>query len=212
MKDIPLFTTQYGAASLTLREIPYRGDAYVKIQATQDPKLLVEECVAFCRAVGAENVYASGHDALDAYTFHTSIIKMSCARESIPETDAALWPVQESTLGIWLEIYNRKSANIPNAAWMSAQDGKRMLEQAEGYFVHRDDKLLGIGRVSSNELRWIASCQQGAGADVVSALCHAVFEDTVTLQVSSENGKALALYNKLGFIPCGEVSRWYKIF
>ena len=56
MKDLPMFTTQNGVASLTLREIPYQQTAYIKLQATQQPKELLEECVGFCRAVGAEKV------------------------------------------------------------------------------------------------------------------------------------------------------------
>ena len=52
MKDIPMFTTEYGAASLILRELPYRGIAYVRLQATEQPEKLLEECIGFCRAFG----------------------------------------------------------------------------------------------------------------------------------------------------------------
>ena len=31
MKDIPAFTTENGIASLILREIPYREEAYIRI-------------------------------------------------------------------------------------------------------------------------------------------------------------------------------------
>ena len=31
MKDIPMFTTPYGAASLILKEIPYRKEAYIRV-------------------------------------------------------------------------------------------------------------------------------------------------------------------------------------
>ena len=43
MKDFPVFPTSHGAASLTLKEIPYRREAYIKIQSTQEPELLLEE-------------------------------------------------------------------------------------------------------------------------------------------------------------------------
>ena len=58
MKDFPVFPTQHGAASLILKEIPYRGEAYIKIQSTQEPDALLEECIHFCVACGAERVYA----------------------------------------------------------------------------------------------------------------------------------------------------------
>ena len=35
MKDFPMFTTEFGIASLILREIPYRGEAFILIQDTQ---------------------------------------------------------------------------------------------------------------------------------------------------------------------------------
>ena len=212
MKDIPMFTTEHGAASLTLREIPYRAIAYVKIQATHDPELLIQECVDFCRVVGADSIYASGHPALEKYPFYTGILKMRCAKDAIRDTDAALWPVQPETLERWLEIYNSKAIKIPNAAWMTAQDGKQMLDLGEGYFVHRGGELLGIGRVSADALRWVASCRPGAGEDVVCALCHAIMGDTVTLEVSTENRKAIGLYEKIGFVACQELARWYKIY
>ena len=50
MRDIPVFTTQYGVASLVLREIPYRQEAYISIQSSLQPEQLLEECIGFCRA------------------------------------------------------------------------------------------------------------------------------------------------------------------
>ena len=53
--------------------------------------------------------------------------------------------------------------------------------------------------------------QPGAGADVVRALAHGLSEDTVTIEVASTNEKALKLYERLGFVPVAELSRWYEI-
>lgn len=212
MKDIPLFTSEYGVASLTLREIPYRGIAYVKLQATEEPALLIDECVDFCRAAGAERIYASGHTYLEMYPYHTTILRLQCDKVLIEDTDAALWPVQEHTLPKWLDLYNQKAVKIPNAAWMTAADGGRMLGQGEGYFIHRGEELLGIGRVTDGQIAWLSACRPKAGVDVVRALCHAVMEDTISLEVSAENVKAMALYESMGFVPCEELSRWYKIY
>jgi hypothetical protein len=67
MQDFPMFTTEYGVASLFLREIPYRGRAHIKIQSSQDPEKLLEECVSFCRVCGAEWIDAAG-DSVPPYS------------------------------------------------------------------------------------------------------------------------------------------------
>ena len=53
MKDMPVFTTENGAASLILREIPYQQTAYVVLRDTLDPLALAGECADFCRVCGA---------------------------------------------------------------------------------------------------------------------------------------------------------------
>ena len=211
MKDLPMFTTQNGVASLTLREIPYQQTAYIKLQATRQPKELLEECVGFCRAVGAEKIYASGHEILENYPFHTAIVQMQCLKESVADTDAALWPLQKEKLGEFLGIYREKIQHVPNGAWFTDADGEKLAREGGGYFVHRDGKLLGIGISGGNELRFVASVAPGAGADVVCALAGTVTEDVLTLEVATANHKAMALYEKLGFVPVNELSRWYDV-
>ena len=39
MKDIPVFTTEFGIASLILRDIPYRGEAYVRVRSCEPSHL-----------------------------------------------------------------------------------------------------------------------------------------------------------------------------
>lgn len=212
MKDLPVFTTEHGAASLTLREIPTQGCAYVRLQASEEPEKLLEDCIGFCRMVGAERIYASGNAILEAWPLHTALWEMACSRESLGETDAALWPVQEQTLPEFRKLYNQKIASIPNAAWMTDSEGKRMLAAGEGYFIHRDGGLLGIGMVSGDKILFVASFLPGAGEHVVRALAHTMTGDRVILEVASENRKALALYERLGFIKVREISRWYRVF
>lgn len=211
MKDMPVFTTENGAASLVLREIPYTGRAYVHIRSSQTPAILLKECMEFCSAVGAEEIFASGDPAVEEYPFHTAILRMTCPKDTLEDTDAALWPVQESTLSQWKEIYNRKASKLPNAAWMTDADCAQMLRDGDGYFIHRGDTLLGIGRASGGEIRWVAACERGGGAEVVKALAHAVADDTVMLEVASTNEKAVNLYRGLGFVTMAEVSRWHRL-
>lgn len=211
MKDFPVFTTEYGVASLVLREIPYQGCAYVTIRDSLEPEKLLAECVSFCRICGAEAVYASGHESLSSYPLHTALWEMRCLTSELEDTDAALWPVQAETLEQWRGIYNEKVVKVPNGAWMTERDAQQMLAKGEGYFVHRGETLLGIGKVSGAALEWVAAVRPGAGRDVVCALAHGVTEEMVSLTVASNNTKAVGLYESLGFVRAREFSRWYCV-
>ena len=211
MKDIPVFTTEFGIAGLILREIPYTGTAYVRLHCVQDLEGLLTECRQFCRMAGAQKVYAAGDEILDTYPLHTAVIVMRCDRRMLGESDAALFPVTEQTVDTFRRIYNEKVVKVDNAAWMDDADCRQMLQRGDGYFVHKDNTLLGIGRVYDGQLLWVASVQPGAGSVVVKALCSALSSECVTLDVASTNHKAIRLYESLGFIPVLEKSRWYEI-
>ena len=211
MKDIPVFATEYGVASLVLREIAYQKTAYVIVQDSLEPDKLVGECQDFCSACGAERVYATGHPHLEQFPFHTAMWQMNCHRERLEDTDAALWPVQKETMESWREIYNQKVPKVPNGAWMTEADGEEMLKKGDGYFVHRGETLLGIGRASGSWIDWVAAVQPGAGRDVVLALSYALMEDVLSLTVASANEKAVRLYESLGFMKAKELSKWYRI-
>ena len=211
MNNIPMFTTEYGVASLFLREIPYKGKAHIKIQSSLDPEKLLDECVAFCRMCGAEWCDAAGHAYLEKYPLITAICSMQCDRASIGETDACLFPVTEETVGQWLAIYNERMANIPNAAYMDSRDGKEMLKAGDGYFVHRDGKLLGIGKVAGDFIDAVIAVEKGMGQTVVQALCTALNCETVKLWVASANERAVRLYDRMGFVKTQELSKWYRV-
>lgn len=212
MKDIPVFATEYGVASLVLKEIPYLGAAYVTVQDSLQPEKLIEECTDFCRACGAERIYAKGHPALEGRPLYTAMWQMRCGVDALPDTDAALWPVQEKTVKQWQQIYNEKVRRVPNGAWMTDGDAVEMLQKGDGYFVHRGEVLLGIGRASRDTIDWVASVVPGAGRDVVLALSHAITAETAVLTVASANNKAAKLYESLGFVKNRELSKWYQIF
>lgn len=212
MKNIPVFTTENGAASLILKEIPYSQAAYIQIQDTLEPEKLLSECVDFCRAVGAEVVFAANHPYLERYSFHAAIWQMVRAREGLADTDAALFPVTEQTLEAWRELYNRRMADVPNASYMTAADARQMLNRGDGYFVHRGETLLGIGMASGERIDAVVSAQPGAGQEIVLALNHALSGERITLEVASSNERAVRLYERLGFLKTTEISVWYRVF
>ena len=119
MRDMPFFTTEFGVASLTLAEIPYKQEAYIRLQSTKQPGELLQECIAFCRACGAERIYAAGDAVLQAYPLYTEIWRMHCSKAALEETDACLFPVQKETLELWRQHYNDRMRDVPNAACAS---------------------------------------------------------------------------------------------
>lgn len=211
MKDIPVFDTEFGVASLFLREIPYRKRAHIKIQSSLEPEKLLAECIAFCRMCGAEWIDAAGHGYLEQYPLITALWKMQCRRDSIGETDACLFPVTENTVERWLEIYNARMENVPNSAYMDSNDGKLLLQSGDGYFIHREGKLLGIGKASADFIDAVIAVEPGMGETVVKALVSVLTGDSVRLMVASANERAVRLYERMGFVKTEELSLWYRI-
>lgn len=78
MKDFPCFATDDGVASLILKEIPYRQEAYIRFQDVQPGRFapFLQECVSFCRMAGAEKIYAQGHEELSQYPLHAAVYEM----------------------------------------------------------------------------------------------------------------------------------------
>lgn len=211
MRDFPVFTTENGAASLVLSQIPYTQKAYIQIQSSQDGQALLRECIAFCEMAGANEIYASGHPICTAYPFHTQIWKLQADVKLIGDCDAALFPVTEETMDRWRTIYNEKVRYVPNGAYLTMQKAEEYCKSGDCYFIHREGKLLGIGKASADRIEWVASVQKGAGEVIVRALCHALSSDMVCLEVASENRKALSLYDRMGFVKTALISEWYRV-
>ncbi len=211
MKDFPVFATENGVASLVLREVPYKGIAFITLQDSFQPKQLLKECVDFCRAVGAENIYATGYEILEEYPQAVAIYQMKRAHAGIDETDAALFPVTEKTIDYFRDFYNEKMALIPNAATLTREDGVKLLTRGAGYFIHRGEELLGIGIAAGDTVEAIAGARPGVGEDVMRALCNGLFSETIVLEVASTNKTALKLYEKLGFCKTAELLCWYDV-
>lgn len=212
MRDIPVFTTEYGVASLGLKEIPYRQEAYICIQSSCQPEELLAECVAFCRACGAEKIYARNHGFLEKYPVYTSVIKMQRIARVDKSKVENLWPVTEETVSRWRQFMNERLKNVDNAATLEKQDESIILSRGGAYFVHRNGELLGGGWLVDGELRLIATAVAGAGEYVLHTLMSLQPDQPIELEVSSTNTRAIRLYESMGFVQTEELRRWYKIF
>ena len=206
-----MFDTEFGIASLVLKEIPYKGIAYIIIREAWEPENLLKECMSFCRMVGADIICAAGHELLERYPLYTSVYEMR--GDAIVDTAdlKSLFPVTEVSVTRWREIYNEKMRPIDNAATLTAFDEKRILESGGAYFVHQDGELLGIGWLDDAELLAVASAKPGMGRTVMNTLMSLVEGDMMRLEVASTNEKAIHLYEKLGFLKTREISRWYRL-
>lgn len=211
MKDFPMFDTEFGIASLVLKEIPYKGEAYILLREVWDAENLLKECVSFCRMCGAEIICATGHESLAQYPLYTTVLEMRGDAVVDPDLLESLFPVTDATVSRWRNIYNEKMRAVDNAATLTAFDEKRILESGGAYFIHDNGDLLGIGWLDDTELLAVAAVKPGAGRIVMNTLMSLAEGAQIVLQVASTNEKALRLYEKMGFIRTKEISRWYRI-
>ena len=213
MKDIPVFTTDWGVSSLILREIPYRAEAYIHIQDVQPEGFEehLKECAAFCRMAGADRVYATGAQMLQAYPEYMSVYEMRGTAWVNPEKMVNLFPVTEQTVGRWRSLMNERLRNVDNAATLTAFDEKKILQSSGAYYIHRSGELLGLGWMEDTKLLLVAAVKPGVGETVMHSLMSLVEGADMTIEVASTNDRAIRLYEKLGFMKIREVIKWYKI-
>ena len=212
MKDFPMFTTEYGVASLILKEVPYRQEAYIIIQSTQQPKELLEECISFCRVVGAERIYARGHELVESCPLHCAIYEMRGQVTVDERKTANLWPVTPENIGAWRDFLNSRMKGIDNAGTLEKSGEKEILDLGGAYFVHRGGELLGAGWIVDGELMLIAAAEKGMGEQVLHTLLSAAASEEIRLQVVSTNERAIGFYEKMGLIRTAELRRWYRVF
>lgn len=212
VKDFPMFTTEYGVASLVLKEIPYKEVAFVRILDVQPGQLKdhLHECIGFCRAAGAERILAAGHEALTQYSLESIVYKMSLPWVG-GEPEDCLWPVTPENVRQWRDIYNKGMRPIDNHATLTAFDEKNIVSSGGAYFVHDQGTLLGIGWMEDSQLLALVSVVPGMGERVARALFSTVDTERITLEVVSTNARAIRLYERMGFVKTAEVCRWYRI-
>lgn len=213
MRDFSFFTTEYGVASLILKEIPYRKQAYIRILDVQEDSFdeYLAECVSFCRMCGAEQIFAEGHEQLSKYPVYTAVNRMQGTIPFDPEKTASLFPVTEKTVSRWRGLYNEAMRNVDNAGTLEARDEKQILAGGGAYFVHEDRDLLGIFWLEDTKLLAIAALQRGAGERVMHTMLSVTDGEPVWLEVASTNARAIRLYEKMGFVPTAQLRCWYCV-
>ena len=213
MRDFSFFTTEYGVASLILKEIPYRKQAYIRILDVQEDSFdeYLAECVSFCRMCGAEQIFAEGHEQLSKYPVYTAVNRMQGTIPFDPEKTASLFPVTEKTVSRWRGLYNEAMRNVDNAGTLEARDEKQILAGGGAYFVHENSDLLGIFWLEDTKLLAIAALQRGAGERVMHTMLSVTDGEPVWLEVASTNARAIRLYEKMGFVPTAQLRCWYCV-
>lgn len=211
MQDFPIFSTETGVSSLLLKEVPYRKTAYIRIADVQRDGLEdhLKECVSFCRMVGAEKIYATGHVALEGYPVYTRVLRMQGTAFVDSSKLASLFPVTEKTVGRWRSLYNEAMRNVDNAATLESREERKIIDSGGAYFVHRDGELLGIGWLEDTKLLAVAAMRKGMGETVMHTLMSAVEGSQMELEVAATNSRAIRLYERLGFVATSEVCRWH---
>ena len=209
LRDIPMFTTPYGVASLALAQIPYRETAYIHVRSVADGDLdaLIEECAGFCRAAGAEKVFWTCEDRQDLP--YSAVLEMRGQVAVDPQMMANLFPVTADTAKRWRQIHNERMKEVDHAAYLTEADEK-MIVASDAYFIHRGGELLGIGWLENDTVRAIASVQPGAGVCIAHTLM-SLTQGDLRLEVASTNHRAIRLYEKLGFVKTKELCRWYRV-
>ena len=216
MKNIPVFTASNGTASLVLREIPVSGKAYVLIRAVWTTvEALLDECVQFCRMVGAETIFASWETAELPGEHCYDLIAMSCLKAELPQPRQVLEPepLTPENSEAYLQIYNGCFRSVSGAATYTLRDLKRLYDQDKAWLLRRDGVYAAIAEISEEGLESVAVLPKfrGLGFDLVATVTQMVPSLTVNLRVASDNDRAISLYRRMGFRETGLVSRWWKI-
>ena len=211
MKDFPVFTTEFGVASLTLREIPYRGEAFILIQDTRQPAELLAECTSFCRMCGAEKIYVRGHEIAEQYPLHCIVYEMR-GTARVDETKVEhLWPVTQENVKQWRELMNEKMRPVDNSGTLVKKGEREILDSGGAYFVHHQGQLLGAFWLLGDELLLLCAAVPGAGERVMHTAFSLIPDQEVRLDVVSTNIRAIRLYEKLGFVRTASLRQWHRV-
>ncbi|MFI3312871.1 MAG: hypothetical protein R3Y62_03205 [Eubacteriales bacterium] len=206
MKNIPLFTSEYGLATLILEEIPTKGLGFIIIRSTDNLSGLLSDGVKFCHMCGAETVYATAEAPIPGYPLAYEILEFSAKKNQLPAPigDLKLVPITAENQDTLLSYYEEAFRNVQGS-------GQYSKETQDGFLAYVGEKLVGIGAISEGKLEVIATLEPGMGYALATHLLAKIPEEIITLEVSSTNEKALNLYKKLKFSQTAVLKTYHKI-
>ena len=217
MKNIPMFTSSYGLATLILKEIAWNGRAYVLVRSVWNDQIaaLLDECRSFCRAVGAEEIYASW-DAEELPAEHAwDMIDMACPKSALPapRQTVELEQATPETAEDYLRIYNQCFRDVPAAASYDRKSLEPLYGEDLIWLAKVRGQYAAVAEISKEGLEGIAVLPEfrGLGFDLAAAVLRMVPSTEVRLKVASTNVRARRLYDRLGFAEVGISRRWYRL-
>lgn len=217
MKNIPMFTSSYGLATLILKEIAWNGRAYVLVRSVWNDQIaaLLDECRSFCRAVGAEEIYASW-DAEELPAEHAwDMIDMACPKSALPapRQTVELEQAAPETAEDYLRIYNQCFRDVPAAASYDRKSLEPLYGEELIWLAKVRGQYAAVAEISKEGLEGIAVLPEfrGLGYDLAAAVLRMVPSTEVRLKVASTNVRARRLYDRLGFAEVGISRRWYRL-
>lgn len=217
MKNIPMFTSSYGLATLILKEIAWNGRAYVLVRSVWNDQTaaLLDECRSFCRAVGAEEIYASW-DAEELPAEHAwDMIDMACPKSALPapRQTVELEQATPETAEDYLRIYNQCFRDVPAAASYDRKSLEPLYGEELIWLAKVRGQYAAVAEISKEGLEGIAVLPEfrGLGYDLAAAVLRMVPSTEVRLKVASTNVRARRLYDRLGFAETGISRRWYRL-
>ncbi len=217
MKNIPIFTGQHGIASLIFREMGHFGPAYILVKAVWNGETaaFLEECRGFCRAVGAQEIYAT-YQLEDLPLEHAyDMLLLTRPKDGLPQPGKIidLEPLTRSNGASYLKIYNDRFKGVPSAAHYDESDLEKLYGEDKAWLVRVDGRYAAIAEISETDLEAIAVLPEykGLGYDLALTVLPMIPRKEVRLRVADTNRAALALYDRLGFEKAGISARWWKV-
>ena len=217
MKNIPMFTGQHGMATLVFKELSFSGSAYVVVRAvwTGETAAFLEECRGFCRAVGAEKIYASWEEkSLPAdHAYDVLGLYREKAGLPLPNREVELEELRPENGEEYLRIYNTCFRSVAGAASYDKQDLRRLYGQDCAFLAKMDGQYAAVTEISKEGLESVAVLPEhrGLGHDLSLTVLPMVPNPILRLKVASSNLRALNLYRRLGFVQENVRSRWYQL-
>ena len=218
MRDIPFFTCGGGAATLILREIPYKKAAYV-LPRSVDPERQTafwEECRGFCRAAGAQRVVLISREETPLPLLWELVrLQRPAGAPELPKAPdgLVLERVTQETIPVYRAVYESIFAGVLGAASRPEDEGED-LRSGGAFLAKAGGEPAGVGRIRGREILCLGLLLPFRGRGLGAALLSRLLEETgpeAYLEAASDNGPAMGLSEKLGFVRVDQLSFWYDL-